>query len=212
MWNQSQFGIHWKLSSFTLSDGVENYRFTDLKKALAHQATVAEPNAQNDNPAAWAQIDFPMPSGVHDGYEIFAQNFFAVADQEESRDAAGELLTWLILEDVEEEFPDDQVWYWIKMAFSINKDETERYLGRLRNAFVEESNGLDMVHNLKCGEEQYKATWDYINNADHFRYADNELFDVMKKEAANFFGGQITAKQAAEYVQNRISLYLAEQG
>ncbi|MBQ2748798.1 MAG: carbohydrate ABC transporter substrate-binding protein [Clostridia bacterium] len=211
LWNQSQFGIHWKVSSFTLSDGVENYRFTDLKKALSHQATAAEPNAQNDDPAAWAQIDFPMPSRVHDGYEIFAQNFFAVANQEESQEAAGKLLTWLILEDVEEKFPDDQVWYWIKMGFSINKDETERYLGRLRNAFVEESNGLDMMHNLKCGEKQYKATWDYIHNADHFRYADNELFDVMKKEAVNFFGGQTTAKQAAEYVQNRISLYLAEQ-
>ena len=67
------------------------------------------------------------------------------------------------------------------------------------------------MHNARCGEEQYDVTWDYIHNADHFRYRNNEIFKVMKAEAANYFGGLCTAKQAADYVQNRISLYLAEQ-
>ena len=35
--------------------------------------------------------------------------------------------------------------------------------------------------------------------------------DVMTEEAYRYFAGDITAKQAAEYAQNRISLYLAEQ-
>ncbi len=32
------------------------------------------------------------------------------------------------------------------------------------------------------------------------------------EEAERFFYGEITAKQTAEYVQNRVSIYLAEQG
>jgi len=34
----------------------------------------------------------------------------------------------------------------------------------------------------------------------------------MNEEAYRYFDGDITASQAAEYVQNRVSLYLAEQG
>ncbi|MBQ2749353.1 MAG: hypothetical protein IJF34_06195, partial [Clostridia bacterium] len=68
-----------------------------------------------------------------------------------------------------------------------------------------------LQHNMRCGKEQYDITWSYVERADHFRYTNNEIFNVMKEEAANYFGGLCTAKQAAEYVQNRISLYLAEQ-
>ena len=33
----------------------------------------------------------------------------------------------------------------------------------------------------------------------------------MNEEAYRYFAGDITAAQAADYVQNRISIYLAEQ-
>ena len=67
------------------------------------------------------------------------------------------------------------------------------------------------IKNRKCGQEQYDLTWECIRRGDHFQYFRNEVFDVMYEEAGRFFSGSITAKQAADYVQNRISLYLAEQ-
>ena len=53
-----------------------------------------------------------------------------------------------------------------------------------------------------------------IADADH--YADitsnNELRSVINSEVNRYFAGELTAEKAAEYIQNRISIYLAEQG
>ena len=122
----------------------------------------------------------------------------------------------MILEHVTEEFPDEGISLWIRDGFSINRDETDRYLRRLLNAYVDPEENpkkkeLAQLQNSMSGEEPYKTTWSYIHNADHFVYTQNEIYEVMKKEAASYFSGTITAKQAADYVQNRISLYLAEQ-
>ena len=225
---ESQYARDWIVGTFELHDTVEGYRFTDVKKAQVYQESFAEAEGVN-----WVQVDFPMPSRVHDGYEIVAENFFAVVDHEETRSAAGDFLMWLFGENVDETFTETIQWG-ISLGmvnFSINKNETDLCLHRLLNAYVDPDEevakirkdtdhseiflsnirtGL-LIQNLQCGEEQYEITWDYINNADHYQYANNELFDVMKKEAASYFSGTITAKQAADYVQNRISLYLAEQ-
>ncbi|MBR4866648.1 MAG: hypothetical protein IKU11_08160, partial [Clostridia bacterium] len=117
-------------------------------------------------------------------------------------------------------------------GFSINKKETEQYLNRLINSYLDpeaevasanpEAVEIDpyvptflrflaQQYNAKCGQAQYEATWDYIEKADHLRYYDSELHRVIRNEAQSFFSGSITAEQAADYVQNRISLYLAEQ-
>ena len=205
-----QFARDWTVGSFILKDSVESFRFTEVKKAQDYQKAIRESERN------WVQLDFPMPSSVHDGYGIIAHNFFAVVENEKSRNTTGELLEWLILEHVTEEFPDEGISLWIRDGFSINRDETDRYLRRLLNAYVDPEENpkkkeLAQLQNSMSGEEPYKTTWSYIHNADHFVYTENEIYEVMKKEAASYFSGTITAKQAADYVQNRISLYLAEQ-
>ncbi|MBQ2749797.1 MAG: hypothetical protein IJF34_08445 [Clostridia bacterium] len=219
----SQFPRNWIAGSFELHDTVEGYRFTDVKKAQAYQASLPK-----EGELEWVQVDFPMPSGVHKGFEIVAGNLYAVVDREESRAAAGDLLTWFILEDVAGDFTTLANGISLGMSeLSINKDETDRCLRRLAEletetaAIAEEGsshtiskdnfNTLLLIQNSQCGEEQYEITWDYIRSADHFRYTGNEIFDVMREEAGRYFAGSITAKQAADYIQNRVSLYLAEQ-
>ena len=116
--------------------------------------------------------------------------------------------------------------------FTINKDETDRYLHRLVNSNLDPEDEVAKIkpdvasrfpntvyhiryynqdYVMRCGQAQYDATWDYIEKADHLRYYDSELHQVIRNEAQSFFSGSITAEKAAEYVQNRISLYLAEQ-
>ncbi|MBR4865203.1 MAG: hypothetical protein IKU11_00835 [Clostridia bacterium] len=221
---ESQYWSPYVTRSFAQGETVEDYRFTDLQKALEYQKALPL-----EGKSDLVQVDFPMPSAVHDGFEIAAENFFAIVDNEETRDAAGDLLTWLILEDVADYSDDSGAGMW---TFSINREETDQGLQQHIGAYVDVQAKLDAMDdelkkipyavnntyltfqmlNARCGEGQYDVTWDYIHNADHFRYTNNEIFEVMKEEAANYFGGSITAKQAAEYVQNRISLYLAEQG
>ena len=38
------------------------------------------------------------------------------------------------------------------------------------------------------------------------------VLSIMAEDAAEFFAGRITAEQAAEYTQNRVSTYLSERG
>ena len=230
----NDWGRDWKSKSFILKDSVESYRFTDVKKALDYQKTLPVTEGVG-GPTTWVQVDFPMPSRVHNGYEIFAHNLYAVVDHEDTKAAAADLLQWLILEDVEEEFPEKQTTPFLATGwdgFSINKDETDRYLRRLIDGYVDPEEEVAKIkpevakefpntvyhirynvqnYDMRCGQEQYEITWSYINNADHLRYHDSEIHKVIVNEAASFFSGSITAKQAADYVQNRISLYLAEQ-
>ncbi|MBR0143272.1 MAG: hypothetical protein IJM21_03735, partial [Clostridia bacterium] len=55
----------------------------------------------------------------------------------------------------------------------------------------------------------FKAT---VENSYGYLYTENEIMKVMREEALRFFAGELTAEKAAEYVQNRVSIYLAEQG
>ena len=228
---EDQFALTWIAGRFQLLDTVGSYRFTDAEEALARRDTLDEVNGWNSELSSWVELDFPMPSTVHKGYEISARNYYAVVNDDKSREAAADFLTWLILEDVEE-FDEHEVTDQRRTeGFFINRDETDRYLSVLIDDYVdpeeevaklsEESKRdrltvnstrrLARIHNAKCGEEQYEITWDYIESADHLAYGSNELYDIMLEEANRYFAGQITAKQAAEYVQNRISLNLAEQ-
>ena len=52
-----------------------------------------------------------------------------------------------------------------------------------------------------------------IRMADHFggNYQ-GEINEIVEEEAFRYFAGEITAEKAAEYIQNRESIYLAEQG
>ena len=91
--------------------------------------------------------------------------------------------------------------------FSINLAETERYVGRNLTW-----DGEDKETRLPVEQRWYQDTWKMIRQADHLAYYRNAVYDVVMEEAYRYFKGDITAKQAADYVQNRISLYLAEQG
>ena len=61
-------------------------------------------------------------------------------------------------------------------------------------------------------EKEADAVRAAILSSDHFYCRENPVYDVIAEEASRFFRGEITAAQAAEYVQNRVSIYLAEQG
>lgn len=91
--------------------------------------------------------------------------------------------------------------------FPINQAECERFLSRNLTR-----DGEDAETRLPIERRRYEDTWKINRNTDHYAYWRNAVYDVMTEEAYRYFAGDITAKQAAEYVQNRISIYLAEQG
>jgi len=50
----------------------------------------------------------------------------------------------------------------------------------------------------------------HATSADHIIRGD-VIIDIVSEESASYFSGHITAEKAAEYIQNRVSIYLAEQ-
>ncbi|MBR6763663.1 MAG: hypothetical protein IKM13_07945 [Clostridia bacterium] len=203
-------------TNFVLQDSLRSNHFTDVKEAKVHLATLS---ASGEGSTQWVWVDYPIPSSVYDGFEIYVPEFYGVVDDKAGREAAGEFLRWHFLENVIDEFPSKNLYTTITLyPLSVNRDETDRFLARNIDGEIEiteELEGLRAMiedHNRGCGQEQYDKTWEVISRGDHFQYFRNEVYDVMYEEAGRFFSGSITAEQAAEYVQNRISIYLAEQG
>ena len=208
---------HYSMNStnFPLQDSIPNNHFSDVKSAKEYLATLSPSEVGKTQ---WVWVDYPIPSSVYDGFEIYVPEFFAVVEDEASREAAGEFLRWHFLENVTEEFPPKNLNTSL-YPLSINRAETDRFLARNIDGRIEIPDDMEAwkkemyeAHNRGCGQEQYEITWSYIEMGDHFQYFRNAVFDVMYEEAERFFSGSITAKQATEYVQNRVSLYLAEQG
>ena len=161
----------------------------------------------------WAWVWLPTPSTVYDGYEISPNHLFAVVEDEKSREAAEEFLRYHFLEDIAEEIapdnPEDGYFDYHSKGithFPINQEEFDRFIGR-NLAW----NGEDKETRLPMERRRYEDTVRIVRAADHLVYNRNAVFDVMNEEAYRYFAGDITAKQAAEYVQNRVSIYLAEQ-
>ena len=82
---------------------------------------------------------------------------------------------------------------------------------------------LDFVRSLggsldaRIREEDFlqwrKELSELLRSADHYEtFGFDEAGIVMREEVKRYFAGEITAEKAAEYIQNRISIMLAEKG
>ncbi len=58
---------------------------------------------------------------------------------------------------------------------------------------------------------QKEETHAILNRIDCVDYCDKELYDLVLREATPFFAGGISAEKAAENIQSKVKLYLAEQ-
>jgi len=196
-----------------LQDSMPNNEFLNVEESKEYLISLP---ASEVGVTQWVWVIYPIPSSVYDGFEIYVPEFFAVVDDKASREASGEFLKWHFLENIIEEFPSKDLNVSL-YPLSVNRDETDRFLKRNIDGEIEITEDLEVLremleaHNRGCGQEQYDKTWEVIRRGDHFQYFRNDVFDVMYEEAGRYFSGSSTAKQAAEYVQNRISIYLAEQ-
>ncbi|MBQ2750100.1 MAG: hypothetical protein IJF34_09985 [Clostridia bacterium] len=200
-------------SFLILQDTLQSNQFSSVDDAMAYLESF--PEEQRDS--KWCWVYFPLPSSVYDGYAISGSPFYAVVNRDESREAAGDFLRWHFMDDVDG-FTDH-------VSFSINREEVDRYFRRNIDGVeqleidpslpVHVQNALEEMNetlNMKGGVKQYVQTWELIQKADHFNYFRNAVYDVMHEEANRYFRGEISLDQAADYIQNRVSIFLAEQG
>ena len=67
-----------------------------------------------------------------------------------------------------------------------------------------------LIYELK--QEEVDLFMEIYENCSNFYSYDQEITDLISEEAAAFFAGQKTAEETAKLIQDRVSLYVMEQG
>ena len=60
-------------------------------------------------------------------------------------------------------------------------------------------------------QEETDAILELIETTDTLFQYDGTVMDILMEESLNYYNGQCTAEAAAQYIQNRVQLYLDEQ-
>ena len=80
-----------------------------------------------------------------------------------------------------------------------------------RKDIFEERMTVEQEHFPEISPEEYKAAAELIQGAAYCADNESPAISIVKEEAAAFFAGDKSAEEVAKIVQNRVSIYLAEQ-
>ena len=157
----------------------------------------------------------PMPgNGRYHGPGIVASEILALTAKEDRDEEIRDFLSYLYLEGRQTAYQESlYVADWIYYFPSVTESEA------MINKFLD----LDFIRSLgsspdaRIREEDFlqwrKELSDLLRSADHYEtFGFDEAGIVMREEVKRYFAGEITAEKAAEYIQNRISIMLAEKG
>ncbi|MBO4407457.1 MAG: hypothetical protein J5849_07125 [Clostridia bacterium] len=155
----------------------------------------------------------PMPgNGRYRGLAVSSLDFLAVTAKSDKDEMIRDFLSFLFLEGEWKAY-NELLPYSDRLYYCPNRKECEAMLESeiSRERYNQESGNPVSADDIVKWREDLR---DLIQNADHYivRTGQNEIWRVIQEETTRYFKGEITAEKAAEYVQNRISIYLAEQG
>ncbi len=147
---------------------------------------------------------FQLPLNNYSGIALQPSAFYA-AVQGPGKDAGQEFIDYI--------FSDD---FWVKKPSTPAEILSHRYPVNSRHF----NELLDMQLHLHDDKEEYEmlvvakdGLRALITQADHFAAAiQNDISDIIVEEADTFFNGDISVDEAARRIQNRVEIYLAEQG
>ena len=149
---------------------------------------------------------FWLPSRVHQGPEVYTPYFMGIVKNGKYEEAAKDFMDFVFLTDLAEGTDD----FAEGKCLIKNGEKAEEIEGYSIN--VKENGAILESYGCTSGSEVRKKTEEWIGKADQFVYIHSDLHEVLTSEANRYFAGEITAAQAAEYIQNRMSIYLTEQG
>ena len=85
-----------------------------------------------------------------------------------------------------------------------------KYL-EVNNVVVFADNNMIKVPLAPISEDVKTEAMDIINSIDCVNYCDSALYNLVVREAEPYFSGDLSAEEAAENIQSKVSIYLAEQ-
>lgn len=99
------------------------------------------------------------------------------------------------------------------MEFPVRKDAFEAMKNRNQSTDViggSNYNGFEVSYPMKLKPEDLKYACEYIGCCSHLSTNTCPAAEIASEEFLKFNGGEQTAEQCAKMIQNRVSLYLAE--
>ena len=145
-----------------------------------------------------------MPVPNQKGYELAmdSEQFLAIVRQSRVKVSAGEFLTWLLSEETQRDSMERKFW-----GLPTNRRVLEEEMERATKEAVEAGRDENEIR------ESYKEGLRLYESANYFAGLSHQaVMDLIMEEAVRYFAGDITLEQAVVYIQNRVSLYVAEQG
>ncbi len=150
---------------------------------------------------------FWLPSRVHQGPQMYAPWCVGIVKNEKYEDGAKDFMDFVFRRDLAEKCHVAGFWKYLVKDGGVNAEEIDGFsINKKENQLILYCEGMPR------GEYQLQLAEEWIEKADEFTYWYDELLDILIEESNRYFRGEITAEKAAEYIQNRVSIYLAEQG
>ena len=145
---------------------------------------------------------FPSPTGKNAGFALIPDMVFSVTASGGGKAGAGEFLDYLLSPECQD----------LTDKMIVNAAGMPVRISSFRKMAEKEVNELKQYDYPVNWEEKAKQGYDLFQSADHYGGGDSEICKVVREEGLRYLRGEITAEKAAEYIQNRVSIYLAEQG
>lgn len=154
---------------------------------------------------------FPSPSGSWDKkYGLKPEMLYAVHQKSTVKKSAAAFLQWMLSEEMQEEIVKYEEGAW---GMPITYKAFDNLVERIVTSTDSEGNvigySIYSEDELRARCAEGKAI---LASADHFIKVDAPIADIVKEEGTRYLHGEITAEKAAAYIQNRVQLYLDEQG
>ncbi|MBR6762187.1 MAG: extracellular solute-binding protein [Clostridia bacterium] len=140
---------------------------------------------------------FPSPTQQNTGLTIKPDYLYCVMEQSEKKQSCADFLNWYLSDEIQQYAVEQNIW-----GLPVRRETLQRL--------------QDTAHDMISDQWEdavfaaYKTLVPLAESADHYA-GYKAINSVIEEEALRYFAGDITVEQAAEYVQNRVSLYLAEQ-
>lgn len=131
----------------------------------------------------------PAPCSGYRGLGIQGSYYIGISSTSNSFDAAATFLEYILSEDCQQT---------TKNSFPVKRSACEYYLSQ--NEAYSSQNEMAVL------------LWSYLEQADHYSGVQISMIsEIALEEATAYFGGDKTAEEVSEIIQNRVSIYLSEQ-
>ena len=145
---------------------------------------------------------FPSPTEKDGEFALLPDMVFGVTAYSDVKEGAGEFLEWLLsptCQDLTEEMSVSVAGMPVRISSFLKMEEEKA---------AEVSEFYQRIDWGKAAEDGLAL----YQSADHYGGFGSEISKIVEEEGLRYLHDEITAEKAAEYIQNRVSIYLAEQG